>query len=209
MTVLVTGALILIVSLVKKHYNNTRILLSRLDALVTDIETTQTLTGKDHVHKPREYNKNEKTAVLLVSGFNGIGLHTLFSIIRTFGKTFQNFVFVQVGVVDAGNFKGSTEIERLQSHIKTESNRYVTFLQSQGYYATSIQTIGVDVTKALIQIAPKILEQFPNAVFFGGQLVFPKESLFSRWLHNFTIFSVQRRLYNQGIPVVILGNSTS
>jgi amino acid transporter len=204
MTVLVTGALILIVSLVKKHYNNTRILLSRLDALVTDIETTQTLTGKDHVHKPREYNKNEKTAVLLVSGFNGIGLHTLFSIIRTFGKTFQNFVFVQVGVVDAGNFKGSTEIERLQSHIKTESNRYVTFLQSQGYYATSIQTIGVDVTKALIQIAPKILEQFPNAVFFGGQLVFPKESLFSRWLHNFTIFSVQRRLYNQGIPVVIM-----
>jgi hypothetical protein len=30
-----------------------------------------------------------------------------------FGDTYRNYVFVQVGVVDAGNFKGSDEIETL------------------------------------------------------------------------------------------------
>ena len=38
----------------------------------------------------------------------------------------------------------------------------------------------------------------------GGQIVFPEESMFSKWLHNYTVFAVQRRLYLESIPVVIL-----
>jgi len=41
-------------------------------------------------------------------------------------------------------------------------------------------------------------------VFFMGQLVFPEETLFSRLLHNNTVFAVQRRLYHQGLPFIIL-----
>ena len=41
-----------------------------------------------------------------VSGFDGLGLHTLFSIIRLFGGIYKNFVFVEIGLIDAGNFKG-------------------------------------------------------------------------------------------------------
>jgi amino acid transporter len=204
LTIVVTGCLILVVSLVKRHYKQTRYLLRRLDALVADIETAHSLTHKDHQHPNREFDKNSKTAIFLVSGFNGIGLHTLFSVIRTFGKAFQNFVFIQVGVVDAGNFKGYTEIEKLQVHIKSETEKYVNLMKSQGYFSAGISLIGVDVVEEIVKLTPKILEQYPNAVFFGGQLVFPKESIFSRWLHNYTIFSVQRQLYSQGIPVMIM-----
>ena len=33
-----------------------------------------------------------------------------------FPKVYQNFVFVQVGVLDAGNFKGAAEVENLREH---------------------------------------------------------------------------------------------
>ena len=48
------------------------------------------------------------------------------------------------------------------------------------------------------------MNKFPNAVFFGGQIVFPNESIFSRWLHNYTVFASQKKLYAQCIPFVVL-----
>ena len=53
-------------------------------------------------------------------------------------------------------------------------------------------------------IAPKILERFPNSVFFGGQLIFPQDSFAVRFLHNYTVFAMQKKLYREGIPFVIL-----
>ena len=46
----------------------------------------------------------------------------------------------------------------------------------------------------LPQVAPKIITKFPNSVFFGGQLVFPKD----------TAFAVQKRFYRAGFPFVLL-----
>lgn len=51
---------------------------------------------------------------------------------------------------------------------------------------------------------PKVLERFPNAILFGGQLVFPKTTFLSNVFHNYTISAVQRRFYSQGIPLVVL-----
>ena len=52
--------------------------------------------------------------------------------------------------------------------------------------------------------AQEILKKYPNANFFGGQLVFPEEIVFTRWLHNYTVFAIQRRFYYQGIPIILL-----
>ena len=38
----------------------------------------------------------------------------------------------------------------------------------------------------------------------SGQLVFAREDFLTRWLHNFTVFATQKRLYPRGIPMVIL-----
>ena len=151
----------------------------------------------------RNPDRKAKTAVLLVSGFNGMGLHTLFGVIRLFG-VFKNFVFIEVGVLDAGNFKGVTEVGRLESDSKSDLGRYVRFMQSQGFYAEGILKMGVDVVDEVEKTAPEITERFPNAVFFGGQLIFPKDSFMLRILHNHTVFTIQKKLYRQGIPFVIL-----
>jgi len=110
-------------------------------------------------------------------------------------------VFVQIGVIDAGNFKGEAELEHLQTSAKSEVARYVDFVKREGYYAKGYSSIGNDVVDEIEKTAPKLLERFPNLVCFGGQVVFPNDSLLTRWLHNYTVFAIQRTFYQQGIPL--------
>jgi hypothetical protein len=208
-TLLVTGTLVALALIIRRHYENTRKLLGRLDSLVAASELkigkAERIADNAPVsHNAPAYDADAKTAVIFVNGFNGLGLHTLFSIIQLFWPTFKNYAFVQVGVVDAGNFKGVTELERLQAHIDSELQRYVTFMNSEGYYADTFSALGPDVVEEINTLVPTILQRYPRSVFFGGQLVFPEETWFSRLLHNYIVFAVQRRLYSRGIPFVVL-----
>ena len=204
-TLLLTGTLVGIALLTQRHYRNTFKLLLRLDELVKVAEPSG--PGAEAVADTElkvKYDPQDNTAVLLVNGFNGLGLHTLFSIIRLFGSTFKNFVFIQVGIVDAGNYKGAEEVSRMKAEVRKELDRYVNYMRRHGYYAAGYSSFGTDVVDEIDRIMPDILERFPNAILFGGQLVFPKTTFLSGVFHNYTIFAVQRRFYNQGIPVVVL-----
>ena len=206
-TLLLTGSLVAIALLTKRHYRNTHQLLHRLDELVTVAESScPAFPGEQGTAKELKikYDPQDKTAILLVNGFNGLGLHTLFSIIRLFGGTFKNFAFIQVGIVDAGNFKGVEEVARMRTDVKKELDRYVHYMRCHGYYAAAYSSFGTDVVDEIAKVTPEILERFPNAILFGGQLVFPKTTFISGMFHNYTIFAVQRRFYSEGIPVVIL-----
>ncbi|MBI4308762.1 MAG: hypothetical protein HY591_00370 [Candidatus Omnitrophica bacterium] len=153
---------------------------------------------------PPAMDPNGKTAVLVVNGFNGLGLHTLFNVVRLFGEQFRNYVFVQVGVIDAGNFKGQAEVEALHNKIDHENQRYVDYMRGEGFYAQSITSTGIDVISEVENIGKDIIKRFPGVVFFGGQVVFEKETFFTKWLHNYTVFALQRRLYNHGIPFLVM-----
>ena len=205
-TLFFTGSLIVVAILVKRHYYQTAKLLHRLNNLVTVAESAEEalLNPAINVTPETKPDLRSKTAVLLVSGFNGIGLHTLFGIIRLFGGVFKNFVFVQIGIIDAGNFKGTSEVGRLETDAKTDITRYVKFMNKQGFYAEGLFEVGTDVVEEVSNIAPQILKRFPNSVFFGGQLIFPKDSFAIRFLHNYTVFAMQKKLYREGIPFVIL-----
>ncbi len=199
-TLVLTGGLVALALAIHRHYTYTRSLLQRLDTLAEAVETSaQAHSGQEIICNPKD-----KTAVILVSGFNGLGLHTLFGVLRVFAGHFKNFVFIQVGVVDAGNFKGSAEVDRLRHHCLEELDRYVTHMHAHGLYAECFYSVGTDVVEELSLIAPRVTKKFPNAVFFGGQLVFPQDTVASRWLHNYSVFAVQRRFYRQGIPFVLL-----
>jgi hypothetical protein len=204
-TLFVTGALVSVAFLIKRHYQRTTKMLNRLDELVisaTEVSAPAASPGEPPIIP--EYNPRAKTAIMLVNGFNGLGLHTLLNSIRLFGSVFKNFVFVQIGLIDAGNFKGATELHHLDNHVQEELDRYVKFIQRHGFYAEATQAIGTDVVEETLKIAPKLLEKYPQAVFFGGQLVFPEETFLTRWLHNYLVFAIQRKFYHQGIPFVIL-----
>jgi len=205
-TLFITLSLIAVATAVKRHYRRTGQLLKRLDALVESVqisvaEMAQSGNQKRMRNKP---DQKGRTAVILVNGFNGLGLHTLFGAIRMFRADIKNFIFLQVAVVDAGAFNSAEEIASLKQDVNDQLAHYVRFMRKQGYYAEGLPLIGIDVIEEISEAAPKILDRFPDAIFFGGQLVFPKEPMFSRWLHNYTVFTLQRRFYYQGIPVVIL-----
>lgn len=202
-TLLVTGGLIAFSWWVKRHYVQTKILLRRLDQLVRAAKVApDTSSAEPKADIPCD--PKGKTAVMLVSGFNGLGLHTLFNIQRLFTGVYKNFVFIHVGVIDAGNFKGEEEMEALKAQVESEASKYVDFMNKHGQYAEAYTAMGIDVVQEATELAPTILKKFPQSIFFGGQLVFPEDTIVTRFLHNNIVFSMQRRFYNQGIPFVIL-----
>jgi hypothetical protein len=233
-TLVITGALIGLAAAIKSHYNFVAKVLRKMDNLVaiartkdgTDMPSPSAVIeiAPDEPDAPpgtaspiaraREnarpvpvepgFNPKDKTAVLLVNGFNGLGLHSLLAIIRMFGGIFRNFVFLEVGVIDAGSFKGAEEVENLRTHVAGELDEYVAFVRRNGMHAEGVMGLSHDVVEGSGDLAAEIAARYPQAVFFMGQLVFPEETLFSRLLHNNTVFAVQRKLYHQGIPFIIL-----
>lgn len=204
-TLVITASLVALTLIIKKHYLIASDLLRRLDTIVDSVEASiYNIQNDDEAKQEPEFDPKGKTAAILVNGFNGLGLHTLLSIFRLFGGTYKNYVFLQVGSVDAGNFKGADEIENLTDYINKEADRYVVYMKEHGYYAEAFTKVGTDVVDEINSLVPDITKKFHNVVFFGGQLVFPEESFMTRWLHNYIVFAVQRKFYRQGIPIVIL-----
>jgi len=201
-TILVTGLLIAMAFWVKRHYRQTQRQLQRLNELVTaaDIDQADTTAGVPAV----QCDPTARTAVFLVNGFNGLGLHTLLAVVRMFPKVYQNFVFLQVGVLDAGNFKGVDEVENLREYSRHEVERYATYMRRQGFYSEAHFGLGTDVADEAAKLCEEVAKRFPQSQFFAGQLVFQDESFLTRWLHNHTVFELQRRLYQHGWPMLIL-----
>lgn len=201
-TIFITGSLVALAVLIKRHYAGTLKQLKRLDELLLSVDAVNAQT--EGAKPPVVYDPNAKTAVILVNGYNGLGLHTLFNVIRLFGNTFRNFVFLEVGVIDGGNFKGAQEVENLERQINEHVQKYVKFMNNQGYYAEGIAHVGLEVIEEVDKRSSEILAKYPDASFFGGQLVFANETFMNRWLHNYTVFALQRMFYHKGVPFVIL-----
>ncbi len=200
MTLVATGLLVALAFAIRRHYRNVTAQLGRLDVIVeaAAVETTSRQPA------PAEPDPLARTAVILVNGFNGLGLHTALQVPRMFGDTFRNLAFIQVGVVDAGNFKGAAELDALQAHTANEADRYAGWARAHGYGAATYTAIGHDLVGEVTKLARQAAERFTNQVFFAGQLVFARETNLTRWLHNHTAFTLQRRFLLANLPLVIL-----
>lgn len=205
-TIFITGSLVVVALYIKNHYNKTYALLKRLDVIVDSVEASiyNISLNTPETRVEPVFDPQGKTAAILVNGFNALGLHTLMSILRIFSGTYKNFVFISVGNLDAGNFKGLAEVENLTNHVKEEANRYVSYMKAHGFYAEAYTSIGIDVVEEIMKLTPEIEDRFANVVYFGGQLVFPEETFITRFFHNYIVFTAQRRFYAQGLPFVIL-----
>jgi hypothetical protein len=64
--------------------------------------------------------------------------------------------------------------------------------------------VDTDVVDEVEKLALMIKEQYLNPIFFAGQLVFPPDTIFNRISHNYRAFAIQKWLYRQGIPIVVL-----
>jgi len=141
---------------------------------------------------------------LLVSSFNGFGLHTLLSIVRHFPGIYKNYIFISVAEVDSGSFKGLAEMKALQTSVSKDLEKYVKVTRAHGFPADYRTEIATDVIDSVTELVKKTVDEFPKSTVFTGKLIFKKENPFQKILHNETAHSIQRRLQWEGIPTVIL-----
>ena len=82
MTLVITSVVIGLCYLIKGHYLRVRQGMKDLDETLLDVPLA--------AHgEPPPIDRNAPTAIQLVSGYSGFGVHTLFSILSTFPKTYQ------------------------------------------------------------------------------------------------------------------------
>jgi len=196
-TILITMLVIGLCMLIRRHYVRVRAALKDLDQMLMEIPPAGPFNN-DPV------NPENLTAVQLVGGYNGFGVHTFLSIARNFPNIYKNFIFVSVAVVDSGSFKGSREIENLTESVRDSLVKYVDLARRLGFAADYRIDVGTDVVEKATELCLAISKEFPHSTFFTGQLAFSQEKLFYRILHNETSFAIQRRLHWNGISTVIL-----
>jgi len=203
-TIFITLSFAFLAFIIKRHYYKTAKVIFKvhkqykLEQLPEDYEQGVVL------HTSQNCDPQAHTAVLFVNGFDGVGIHALNTILNQFDGLYKNFIFVQIGLVDAGNFKGAEEIENLTKKIESDVKRYVGYVQKKGFYADGYSSFGTDIIQEVLAIVPQILERFPKSMFFGGFLVFKEETMFSRFLHNHTVFALQQRLCLTNVPFVAI-----
>jgi amino acid transporter len=197
LTLAVTSALIALCFYFRYHYRSLALRLAKLYSALKEIPP-------DPTAKKCELNPKAPTAVVLVSGYGGAGIHTTLSVFRVFPGQFKNLVFLSVGVLDSGVFKGEEEIEALRQQTRHTLERYAALAESQGIPATWRMSLGTDVVEEVTRLCVKTAEEFPRATFFAGKVLFEHEGWIHRLLHNESAVAVQSRLHWKGYTMVIL-----
>lgn len=204
-TIVITGLLVLLAINIKRHYFATAKKLQKLR--LNAFKEIEELIGQrpcaDRNLKKVEFKKEGKTAIILVSGFGGTGLYTFLRILENFKGVYSNIVFVRIGVINSKIYKGSVELEHFTNQVKEDGAKYVNIANQFGLYGKSFWTIGTDPVNEIYRIVKKLRPRLTGAAFFGGQLIFSKTFYLSKLLHNHTIFSIQKRFFKFGIPIII------
>ena len=196
-TVVITTLFVLLCLRVRRHYDSIRAGLRQLDEVLGAIPVTASPNSEP-------MDPNAPTAVLLVGGFNGLGVHTILSTLRFFPGLYKQFIFVSIAVVDSGHFKGRGEIEALQRQTDGDVQQYAHLVRRLGFPAIGMTDIGTEVVEQATRVCEAIAKEYPKATIISGKLVFRQERMFNRLLHNETPALIQRRLQWLGVPMVVL-----
>jgi Amino acid permease len=198
-TLLITGFFIAVSFGIRRHYRVAQEGLRRLDDLLLVLPPVTVPAAQEPMVR-----RQASTAVIMVSGYNGLGMHVFFSIVKQFPGMFRNFVFISAGVVDTSVFKGAAEVENLARDLREQIGKYVEFVKGHGYYAEARSLVGTDAIESIAHLAEGVVKDFPNICVFAGKLVFKEENLLSRLLHNQTAFMAQKRLVFAGLPMIVM-----
>ncbi|MCY2964576.1 MAG: APC family permease [Planctomycetota bacterium] len=197
-TLAVTGACVAACLLTRRYYDQVGRKIQALNKVLMAVPTP------DSPPNLAEPETEDPTAIVLVGGYSGLGIHTMLSTIRFTPGYFKNLVFVSVGVIDSGNFKGEEALMELTQHTKDALAKYVDLANRFGFAATSFMAIGTDPVEELEHLCVHVHRKFPRSIIFAGQLTFSRDALYQRLFHNQTAFSLQRRLQWDGVPMMIL-----
>lgn len=204
-TLIITGLLVVMALNIRKHYYQTKLRLQklRLSAYAT-LENEMSHLSDKPIHQQKiEFDPKSNTAVILVSGFGGTGLTTFLKTRDSFNGFYKNYVFVRIGIINSRIYRGAEELDHFKENVKEDGKKYVNIANQLGLYGKSIWTIGTDPVEEVYRVMKRMMPHMANVTFFGGQLVFSRTFYLSQLLHNHTIFSIQKRFFKFGIPIVI------
>ncbi len=196
LTFLITGVVITVCFLTRRHYNKVRGGVRELDELL-DLPIDGPV-NRDPLDPKR------MTAIQLVNGYNGFGVHTFLSIIRGFPGLYKQFIFVSVAEADVGSFKASEDVTGLEVATREALAKYVDLTRRLGFPADSRYDLGTDIVQTASGLIENVFEGFPKSTVFTGQSVFRQPGMIHRLLHNETAFAIQQELRWKGITTVIL-----
>lgn len=197
LTLLVTGCFVALCFLIRIHYRTVAKYLGKLDLALGDIPASPNPSTE-------EPDPSKPTAAVLVASYGGLGIHTVLNIFRSFPGHFKNLVFVSVGVIDSGEFKGEKEIEALRDRTDKTLRQYVDLARRIGVPATYRMSIGTEAVAEAEELCLQVVKEFPQVTFFAGKVIFQRERWYQRLLHNETAFAVQKRLQWEGRTMVIM-----
>ncbi|MBA3661503.1 MAG: APC family permease [Gammaproteobacteria bacterium] len=196
LTILLTSSLVVICIGVKSHYQY----------VANKLEAHSKILIQPLVEKhspPFAIDPTQPTAIIFVNHI-GVGIHTLLSIFRLFPNQFKNFIFLSAGAVDVESFSADSEIETMQTHVNQLLDYFVRFCQQNGYPAEGYALFGTDAVEELKKLIDTVDLKYPNAIYFTSQLVFRKENMVTRLLHNQTPLILQHYLHFRGRELMIL-----
>jgi len=198
LTVLITGILIAACAGVRRHYRRVGAALKSLDLLVPAAE------AEPRKPAPRKKDSRAMTAIQLVSGYNGMGVHSFLQIQASFPGLYRNFIFASVAVVNQELFKSGESVAQLAGEVDAGLERYVDLARRYGFWAEAQSSIGTNVQDAASELCRALSFDYPNSTVFTGNLIFSRDRFVYRILHNETAFAIQKRLQWEGITNVVM-----
>jgi amino acid transporter len=196
-TLLITSMVIGLCYGIRSHYRKVADSIRQLEDIISVIPRRGQATTEP-------VDPKKMTAVTLVSGYNGFGLHVWLSVLRGFPHVYKNSLFVSVAEIDSGSFKGIAEMKALERSTQKALEKYVALSRSMGIPADCRMDVGTDVVDTVVHLCEKLVEEYPMFTVFAGKVIFQRENFFYKMLHNETAFAIQRRLQWKGITMVIL-----
>ena len=197
-TLIATGGVVAFCFAVHRHYADVAAKLRKTYAVLESPPADPTAAP------PGPVDPSAPTAAVLVASFGGLGVHTVLSLLKTFPGQFRNIVFVSVGVVDSGSFKGEGSVEALGRQTEVDLGRYEALARGIGIASTGRWALGTDAVAEAEALCLEVAREFPKVTFFAGKAIFEKETWVERLLHNRTAEALQRRLQWAGRTLVIL-----
>jgi len=129
-TLAIIAVFVIVCIRIRGHYRKIRVLLKRLDEDLMDVPAGE--VPEETELQPVVMVRDAPTAVMLVSGYSGLGLHSFLALHALFPGHFKNILFISVGVIDSGNFKGVDEIHNLEKSTRSTLDKYVHYARSLG-----------------------------------------------------------------------------
>ena len=199
-TITITGLVVGLCALVRRHYRTAERKVDDLYRELDDLPIRPPAAGTI----PSEVAVRQPVAAILVESYGGVGIHTVLNLVRAFPGHFRGLVFLSVGVVDSGEFKGEDAVEQLRQRTEAMLGRYRDLAAGLGLPAATRLRIGTEVVAEAEALCLETARDFPLITFFTGKLIFQRERWWQRFLHNETAMAIQKRLQWAGKTMVTL-----